>query len=129
MAKRLLTQPLGGHLIASPGLKEAPVLDLMCSHFVLTLAARQGAKPSMCAATSTALCPWPGRHLVWPLPVLARLREVPGAALRQQRTTGAVTRRSKRCEFLPATAPGAAPTKKAHCSSTWTNTPRTSPRT
>ena len=30
--------------IASPGLKEAPVLDLMCSHFVLTLAAKQGAQ-------------------------------------------------------------------------------------
>ena len=30
--------------LLSPGLKDAPVLDLMCSHFVLTLAARQGAK-------------------------------------------------------------------------------------
>ena len=30
--------------LLSPGLKEAPVLDLMCSHFVLNLAARQGAK-------------------------------------------------------------------------------------
>jgi hypothetical protein len=31
-----------------------PVLDLMCSHFVLTLAAQQGSQASMCAATSTA---------------------------------------------------------------------------
>ena len=31
-------------LMLSPGLKEAPVLDLMCSHFVLNLAARQGGK-------------------------------------------------------------------------------------
>ena len=43
MAKRSLFQPVDGHLISSPGLMEAPVLDLMCSHFVLTLAARQGA--------------------------------------------------------------------------------------
>ena len=33
-----------GDLLLSTGLKEAPVLDLMCSHFVLTLAARQGGK-------------------------------------------------------------------------------------
>ena len=30
--------------LAVPGLNEAPVLDLMCSHFVLTLAAKQGAQ-------------------------------------------------------------------------------------
>ena len=38
-AKRsLIEKP---HSLPSPGLKEAPVLDLMCSHFVLSLAARQ----------------------------------------------------------------------------------------
>ena len=31
-----------GHALPSPGLKEAPVLELMCSHFVLTLAAKEG---------------------------------------------------------------------------------------
>ena len=30
--------PLRGQALPSPGLKEAPVLELMCSHFVLTLA-------------------------------------------------------------------------------------------
>ena len=37
MAKRTLDL----QLLPSPGLKDAPVLDLMCSHFVLTLAAKQ----------------------------------------------------------------------------------------
>jgi SpoVK/Ycf46/Vps4 family AAA+-type ATPase len=74
MAKRLLTQPLGGHLIASPGLLEAPVLDLMCSHFVLTLAARQGASLNI-RRDFNGIVGLAGRHLVWPLSVLARLRE------------------------------------------------------
>ena len=43
MAKRLGSDlSSNGHLLQSPGLKDAPVLDLMCSHFVLSLAARQG---------------------------------------------------------------------------------------
>lgn len=37
MAKRPLLEPLGAHLIASPGLQDAPVFDLMsvilCSHW------------------------------------------------------------------------------------------------
>jgi hypothetical protein len=41
MSKRSVSEQ---QWLLSPGLKEAPVLDLMCSHFVLTLAARQGAK-------------------------------------------------------------------------------------
>lgn len=35
---------LSDGLLASPGLKSAPVLEMMCSQFVLTLAAKQGAK-------------------------------------------------------------------------------------
>ncbi|MEP6589453.1 MAG: AAA family ATPase, partial [Polaromonas sp.] len=58
----------------SPGLKEAPVLDLMCSHFVLTLAARQGAKFNV-RRDLNSLLSLSGRHLVWPLPALQRLRE------------------------------------------------------
>ena len=57
-----------------PGLKDAPVLDLMCSHFVLTLAARQGAKFNV-RRDLNSLLSLSGRHLVWPLPVLQRLRE------------------------------------------------------
>jgi SpoVK/Ycf46/Vps4 family AAA+-type ATPase len=63
--------------LLSPGLKEAPVLDLMCSHFVLTLAARQGAKFNV-RRDLTSLLSLSGRHLVWPLPALQRLREFLG---------------------------------------------------
>ncbi len=64
-------------LLLSPGLKEAPVLDLMCSHFVLTLAARQGAKFNV-RRDLNSLLSLSGRHLVWPLPALQRLREFLG---------------------------------------------------
>ena len=63
--------------LLSPGLKEAPVLDLMCSHFVLSLAARQGAKFNV-RRDLTSLLSLSGRHLVWPLPALQRLREFLG---------------------------------------------------
>ncbi len=74
MAKRSLTQPLGAHLIPSPGLLEAPVLDLMCSHFVLTLAARQGSSLNV-RRDFNGIVGLAGRHLVWPVSVLSRLRE------------------------------------------------------
>ncbi|MBG6071517.1 MULTISPECIES: ATP-binding protein [unclassified Polaromonas] len=63
--------------LLSPGLKDAPVLDLMCSHFVLTLAARQGAKFNV-RRDLTSLLSLSGRHLVWPLPAFQRLREFLG---------------------------------------------------
>ncbi|MDP3708378.1 MAG: AAA family ATPase [Polaromonas sp.] len=76
MNKRsLVEQPQQGLL--SPGLKEAPVLDLMCSHFVLTLAARQGAKFNV-RRDLNSLLSLSARHLVWPLPALQRLREFLG---------------------------------------------------
>ena len=61
-------------LLLSPGLKDAPELDLMCSHFVLTLAARQGAKFNV-RRDLNSLLSLSGRHLVWPLPALQRLQE------------------------------------------------------
>ena len=61
-------------VLPSPGLKDAPVLDLMCSHFVLTLAAKQGAKFNV-RRDLNGLLSLAGRHLVWPQPALARLRE------------------------------------------------------
>ncbi len=64
-------------LLLSPGLKAAPVLDLMCSHFVLCLAARQGAKFNV-RRDLNSLLSLSGRHLVWPLPALLRLREFLG---------------------------------------------------
>ena len=78
MAKRTLSAnqgspPLSTHVVASPGLPEAPVLDLMCSHFVLTLAARQSAGFSV-RRDFGSVVGLAGRHLVWPVSVLARLR-------------------------------------------------------
>ena len=54
-------------------LRHAPVLDLMCSHFVLTLASRQGQRFNVRRDLNTLLA-LAGRHLVWPLTVLYRLR-------------------------------------------------------
>src|SRR3954466_16260493 len=61
----------------APGLKDAPVLDLMCSHFVLTLAAKQGGKFNV-RRDLNGLLTLAGRPLVWPPPALARLREFLG---------------------------------------------------
>ncbi len=74
MVKRSLSPPQSGHLIPSPGLSDAPVLDLMCSHFVLTLAARQGASFNV-RRDFTSVVGLAGRHLVWPVSVLVRLRD------------------------------------------------------
>lgn len=60
-----------------PGLRQAPVLDLMCSHFVLTLAARQGPRFNVRRDLNTLLA-LAGRHLVWPHTVLSRVREFLG---------------------------------------------------
>ena len=64
-------------VLPSPGLKDAPVLDLMCSHFVLTLAAKQGGKFNV-RRDLNGLLSLAGRHLVWPVSALARLREFLG---------------------------------------------------
>ena len=74
-AKRSVNDQL--QWLLSPGLKEAPVLDLMCSHFVLSLAARQGAKFNV-RRDLNSLMSLSGRHLVWPLPAMQRLREFLG---------------------------------------------------
>ncbi|MFT4192136.1 MAG: AAA family ATPase [Comamonas sp.] len=70
MTKRLSDS----QMIPSPGLLDAPVMDLMCSHFVLTLVARQGAKFNV-RRDINGLLALTGRHLVWPVSVLRRLRE------------------------------------------------------
>ena len=64
-------EPAGMH--ASPGLQAAPVLDLMCSHFVLALATKQGSRFNV-RREINGLMALVGRHLVWPDPVLARVR-------------------------------------------------------
>ncbi len=74
MVKRLTIDKAYGPLLASPGLRDAPVLDLMCSHFVLTLVSHMGgafnARRDLHGVIDLA-----GRHLVWPQPVLQRLRD------------------------------------------------------
>lgn len=69
-----LTRGSASELLMSPGLKTAPVMDLMCSHFVLTLAAKQGPKFNVRRDLSSLLA-LSGRHMVWPTHVFGRVRE------------------------------------------------------
>ncbi|MBC7484628.1 MAG: ATPase, partial [Rhizobacter sp.] len=61
-------------MLASPGLKDAPVLDRMCSQFVLTLTMRNAARINL-RRDWNSLLSLTGKHLVWPGSVLGRLRE------------------------------------------------------
>ena len=74
MVKRSAQEVVTGRAYPSPGLADAPVLDLMCSHFVLTLVAKHGSRFNV-RRDLNGLLLLAGRHLVWPLPVLQRLRE------------------------------------------------------
>ncbi|MCY7308359.1 MAG: AAA family ATPase [Rhodoferax sp.] len=74
MVKRLMAELSGPLLHLSPGLKNAPVLDLMCSHFVLTLAARRGSDFNV-RRDLNSVVGLTGRYLAWPASVLDRLRE------------------------------------------------------
>jgi len=74
MVKRSVVVQDKSGMLASPGLASAPVLDLMCSHFVLTLAAQPGGKFNV-RRDINGLMSLAGRHLIWPPAVLARLRE------------------------------------------------------
>ncbi len=60
-------------VLLSPGLACSPVLDRLCSHFVLTLTLRQAGRFNL-RRDCNSLLALTGRHLVWPAPVLARLR-------------------------------------------------------
>ncbi len=65
--------PTDSRCVLSPGLAEAPVLDVLCSHFVLTLTLRQAGHFNLRRDWNSLLA-LVGRHLVWPLPVLGRVR-------------------------------------------------------
>ena len=63
-----------GRAVLSPGLTEAPVLDRMCSHFVLALTMSQAGRFNP-RRDWNSLLSLTGRHLVWPAAVLRRLRD------------------------------------------------------
>ncbi|TMH05339.1 MAG: ATPase, partial [Betaproteobacteria bacterium] len=60
--------------VPSPGLDRAPVLDRMCSHFVLALTMKHAGRFNLRRDWNNLLS-LVGRHLVWPAPVLTRLRD------------------------------------------------------
>ena len=60
-------------LLLSPGLHDAPVLDRMCSQFVLTLTMHNAGRFNL-RRDWNSLLSLTGKHLVWPGSVLARLR-------------------------------------------------------
>ena len=59
--------------VPSPGLLQAPVLDRLCTHFVLTLTLRQAARFDV-RRDCNGLLSLTGRHIVWPAGVLGRVR-------------------------------------------------------
>ena len=61
----------------SPGLREAPVLDRMCSQFVLALTLRNAARFNLRRGWASLLS-LTGPHLAWPSTALDRLREFLG---------------------------------------------------
>jgi SpoVK/Ycf46/Vps4 family AAA+-type ATPase len=69
MVKRLLAS----QVVLSPGLLAAPVLDRMCSQFLLTLTLAQAGRFNLRREWSSLLG-LTGRHLVWPVTMLHRLR-------------------------------------------------------
>ncbi|SHN02222.1 ATP-binding protein [Rhizobacter sp. OV335] len=70
----MATRQLEARMLLSPGLKEAPVLDRMCSQFVLTLTVRHAGRFNL-RRDWNSLLSLTGRHLVWPASVLGRLRD------------------------------------------------------
>ena len=69
----MATPHIDARVVLSPGLKEAPVLDRMCSQFVLTLTVRHAGRFNV-RRDWNGLLSLTGKHLVWPTSVLARLR-------------------------------------------------------
>ncbi len=118
-----------GQALPSPGLKEAPVLELMCSHFVLTLAAKQGPRFNVRRDINGLRRRCTGRHLGVAVPRCCSGCANSSAAAAPATRPGKASRISTAARCSSGTAFGAAPTRRARCSSTSTNTPRTSPRT
>ncbi|MCU0774314.1 MAG: AAA family ATPase [Ideonella sp.] len=75
--------PAEADVALSPGLRQAPLLDRLCTHFVLALATRSPSRFNL-RRDWNSLLSFTGRHLVWPLPVLRRLRSFLGQRCRGQ---------------------------------------------
>lgn len=60
-------------LVLSPGLAQAPLMDRLCSHFVLTLTLSSSGRFNL-RRDWNALLSLTARHMVWPVDVLQRLR-------------------------------------------------------
>ncbi len=60
-------------VVLSPGMRDAPVLDRMCSQFVLTLTMRHVGRFNL-RRDWNSLLSLTGKHLAWPVSVLTRLR-------------------------------------------------------
>ena len=74
MVKRVAeTVRQAARTLPSPGLDSAPVLDRMCSQFVLTLTVKHAGRFNL-RRDFNGLLSFTGRHLVWPVRVLQRLR-------------------------------------------------------
>ena len=71
--RRFTLATLDARMLLSPGLKEAPVLDRMCSQFVLTLTMHSAGRFNL-RRDWNSLLSLTGKHLVWPGSVLTRLR-------------------------------------------------------
>src|SRR3982750_819176 len=69
----MATPHIDARVVLSPGLTDAPVLDRMCSQFVLTLTVRHAGRFNL-RRDWNSLLSLTGKHLVWPATVLARLR-------------------------------------------------------
>ena len=85
MVRRIAQESRTGQVMLPPGLAAAPVLDLMCTHFVLTLTQQQGAQFNLKRDLS-GLLPLCGRHLVWPVTVLHRAIESACATIHREAT-------------------------------------------
>ena len=69
----MATPRCDARVVLSPGLKDAPVLDRMCSQFVLTLTVRHAARFNL-RRDWNSLLSLTAKHLVWPASVLERMR-------------------------------------------------------
>jgi len=127
MVRRIAQESRTGQIMLPPGLATAPVLDLMCTHFVLTLTQQQGAQFNLKRDLS-GLLPLCGRHLVWPVTVLHRLRRWLGQRAPAFEAWVGHEQLPNR-EFLDRFAIWRGPYDEATLFFTWTTMPARPPRT